>query len=96
MDHVPAELSGGQQQRAAIARAIATRPAMVLADEPTGALDSVSTEEVLAIFDQLNAQGRTIMVITHEHDVGERARRVVTFRDGRIVTDRRNDAVVAS
>jgi putative ABC transport system ATP-binding protein len=96
MDHVPAELSGGQQQRAAIARAIATRPAMILADEPTGALDSVSTDEVLAIFDHLNAQGRTIMVITHEHDVGERARRVVTFRDGRIVTDRRNDAVVAS
>ena len=96
MDHVPAELSGGQQQRAAIARAIATRPAMILADEPTGALDSVSTEEVLAIFDHLNAQGRTIMVITHEHDVGERARRVVTFRDGRIVADRRNDAVVAS
>jgi putative ABC transport system ATP-binding protein len=91
LDHTPVELSGGQQQRVAIARAIATRPAMVLADEPTGALDSTSTSEVLDIFDRLNDEGRTIVVITHEDEVGERARRRVIFRDGRIIEDTRND-----
>jgi putative ABC transport system ATP-binding protein len=91
VNHTPAELSGGQQQRVAIARAIATRPAMILADEPTGALDSTSTGDVLDIFDRLNAEGRTIVVITHEQEVGDRARRNVIFRDGQIVSDRRND-----
>jgi putative ABC transport system ATP-binding protein len=91
LDHTPAELSGGQQQRVAIARAIATRPAMILADEPTGALDSTSTSEVLDIFERLNSTGTTIVVITHEDEVGERARRRVVFRDGRIIEDRRND-----
>jgi putative ABC transport system ATP-binding protein len=92
LDHTPAELSGGQQQRVAIARAIATRPAMVLADEPTGALDSRSTGEVLDIFDRLNEQGRTIVVITHEDEVGLRARRRIVFRDGQIIEDVRNDS----
>jgi putative ABC transport system ATP-binding protein len=90
LDHTPAELSGGQQQRVAIARAIATQPAMILADEPTGALDSTSTGEVLDIFEHLNLLGTTIVVITHEAEVGERARRRVVFRDGRIIEDRRN------
>ena len=85
--HLPNQLSGGQQQRVAIARAIAADPAIILADEPTGALDSVSTHEVLDIFERLNAEGRTVVVITHEHDVAERTRRVVSFRDGQIVDD---------
>jgi putative ABC transport system ATP-binding protein len=92
LDHTPAELSGGQQQRVAIARAISTRPAMVLADEPTGALDSTSTREVLDIFDRLNDEGRTIVVITHEDEVGSRARRRIVFRDGQIIDDTRNDS----
>jgi putative ABC transport system ATP-binding protein len=91
LDHTPAELSGGQQQRVAIARAIATRPAMILADEPTGALDTQSTGDVLDIFDRLNKEGRTIVVITHEDEVGHRARRRVVFRDGSIIADVRND-----
>lgn len=83
----PNQLSGGQQQRVAIARSIVTNPAMILADEPTGALDSGSTAEVLDIFDQLHSQGRTIIVITHEHDVAERAARVIWFRDGAVADD---------
>lgn len=94
IDHTPAELSGGQQQRVAIARAIATSPAMILADEPTGALDSTSTGDVLDIFDRLNAEGRTIVVITHEDEVGARARRRIVFRDGQIVHDVRQDGGV--
>jgi len=84
IDNRPNQLSGGQQQRVAVARAIINRPALLLADEPTGALDSRTTEEVLAIFDELNGQGITILLVTHEQDVGDRARRVVHFRDGRI------------
>jgi putative ABC transport system ATP-binding protein len=87
MDHLPSELSGGQQQRAAVARAIVTNPAIVLADEPTGNLDSHSTAEILAIFERLNAEGRTVILITHEPDVAERARRIVRLADGRIVSD---------
>jgi putative ABC transport system ATP-binding protein len=85
--HLPSELSGGQQQRVAVARAIVTDPVLLLADEPTGALDSHSTEEVLNLFDELSATGRTIMVITHENDVGARAQRVTRMRDGRIISD---------
>jgi putative ABC transport system ATP-binding protein len=87
LDHMPNQLSGGQQQRVALARAIVTDPAMILADEPTGALDSRSTAEVLDMFDRLNAEGRTVVLITHERDVAERARRVITLRDGRILSD---------
>ena len=87
VDHHPNELSGGQQQRVAIARAIVTNPAIILADEPTGALDSASTNEVLSIFDHLNATGRTIIVITHEAEVAARAKRIVRLRDGSVVED---------
>jgi putative ABC transport system ATP-binding protein len=87
LHHLPSELSGGQQQRAAVARAIVTDPAIVLADEPTGNLDSHSTEEILAIFDRLNAEGRTVVLITHETDVAARARRVVRLADGRVLSD---------
>lgn len=83
----PNQLSGGQQQRVAVARAIINQPALLLADEPTGALDSRTTAEVLAIFDDLHAQGITILLVTHEHEVGARAQRVVQFRDGRVVED---------
>ncbi|MBI4942539.1 MAG: ABC transporter ATP-binding protein [Actinobacteria bacterium] len=87
--HLPSELSGGQQQRVAIARAIVTEPVLLLADEPTGALDSRSTSEVLDLFDDVSAGGRTILVITHEEEVAERAHRVIRFRDGHIVSDER-------
>jgi putative ABC transport system ATP-binding protein len=82
--HRPGELSGGQQQRVAVARALVSDPAMILADEPTGNLDSVATEDALALFDELHAQGRTIVLITHEIEVAQRARRIVRVRDGRL------------
>jgi putative ABC transport system ATP-binding protein len=88
-EHLPNQLSGGQQQRVAVARALVAEPALVLADEPTGNLDSTSTEEVLAIFDQLNADGRTILLITHEPEVAARTRRLLRVLDGRIVSDER-------
>jgi putative ABC transport system ATP-binding protein len=88
LHHQPSELSGGQQQRVAVARALVTNPTMILADEPTGNLDSRSTEDVLRIFARLNSEGRTIVLITHEPDVAEQARRVITLADGRIVEDR--------
>jgi len=87
-DHEPHELSGGQQQRVAIARALVTHPTLVLADEPTGNLDSQSTDEILAIFDDLARSGRTIVIITHEEHVAERAHRVLSIRDGTIASDR--------
>jgi putative ABC transport system ATP-binding protein len=87
MHHLPSELSGGQQQRAAVARAIVTNPAIVLADEPTGNLDSHSTADILAIFRRLNGEGRTVVLITHEPDVAACARRIVRLADGRIVSD---------
>ena len=85
--HRPNQLSGGQQQRVAIARALATGTRILLADEPTGNLDAHSTDEVLGMFDDLHAGGRTIIVITHEHEVAARARRLVHVSDGRIVSD---------
>ncbi|WP_269855243.1 ABC transporter ATP-binding protein [Streptomyces sp. RPT161] len=93
MDHRPNELSGGQQQRVAVARALVTAPALLLADEPTGNLDSRSTEDVLAVIDRLNASGRTVVLITHEDEVARHAKRVLRLVDGRIVSDVRQAPV---
>ncbi|MFQ5746269.1 MAG: ABC transporter ATP-binding protein [Gemmatimonadota bacterium] len=84
LDHKPTELSGGQRQRVAIARALVNRPSILLADEPTGNLDSVTSEEIMQVFEELYRQGQTIIMVTHEHDISERAERVITLRDGRI------------
>jgi putative ABC transport system ATP-binding protein len=83
-DHRPGELSGGQQQRVAVARALVTEPAMILADEPTGNLDSRSTADVLGLLQDLHAEGRTIALITHEHDIADRAERTIQLHDGRV------------
>jgi putative ABC transport system ATP-binding protein len=91
--HIPSKLSGGQQQRVAVARAIVTNPVLLLADEPTGALDSHSTAEILDLFDELNRAGRTLVVITHEDEVAARAKRVVRLRDGVIIMDERVTAL---
>jgi putative ABC transport system ATP-binding protein len=89
VNHLPSELSGGQQQRVAVARAIVADPSLILADEPTGNLDSHSSDEVLSIFDSLHSAGRTIVLITHEAHVAAHANRVISFKDGEIIADRR-------
>jgi putative ABC transport system ATP-binding protein len=86
-DHQPSELSGGQLQRVAIARALVNNPHIILADEPTGALDSRTTEEIIDLFEELNKSGITVIIVTHEPDIAKRARRRLTFRDGKIVED---------
>ncbi len=95
-EHRPNQLSGGQQQRVAIARALVMAPALVLADEPTGNLDSRSSAEVMAILDQLNTAGRTVVLITHEEDVAEHAARRLRLVDGQVVSDTRTRDLVAS
>jgi putative ABC transport system ATP-binding protein len=87
LDHSPAKLSGGQQQRVAIARALVTDPVILLADEPTGALDSRTSEDIMAIFERLNNQGITIIVVTHEAEIADHAKRRIEFRDGKVVED---------
>jgi putative ABC transport system ATP-binding protein len=91
--HEPNQLSGGQQQRVAVARALVTEPALLLADEPTGNLDSHSTQDVLEVFDQLSNSGRTIVIITHEPEVGARAKRLIRLVDGQVVEDNRQSPI---
>ena len=93
MDHRPNELSGGQRQRVAIARALINRPSIILADEPTGNLDSKTGDEIMALFDELHGSGNTIVLVTHEPDIAEYAERVVHIRDGRIFSDERSKRV---
>ena len=87
MSHKPNELSGGQRQRVAIARALVNKPAIILADEPTGNLDSQTGNEIMALFDRLHSEGNTIVLVTHEHDIAEYAHRIVSIRDGVVAKD---------
>lgn len=92
----PSQLSGGQQQRVAIARALVNNPAVILADEPTGNLDSSTSEEIMGLFNSLNKRGITIIMVTHEHDVAAYAGRQITFKDGRIISDSRAETAASS
>ncbi|WP_341665008.1 ABC transporter ATP-binding protein [Vibrio sp.] len=93
MEHKPNQLSGGQKQRVAIARALVNDPQIILADEPTGALDSKSGAEIEALFNQLHAQGRTLIIVTHDNALAERTKRVITIKDGKIIADRKSVAM---
>ena len=93
MEHKPSELSGGQRQRVAVARALVNRPSLLLADEPTGNLDSATSAEIMALFDELHNDGQTILLVTHEHDIALHAHRTVTLRDGVVSSDVTNERV---
>ncbi|MGI8497070.1 MAG: ABC transporter ATP-binding protein [Gemmatimonadaceae bacterium] len=95
MDHRPNELSGGQRQRVAIARALVNRPAILLADEPTGNLDSGTSEEIMRVFEDLAESGQTVIMVTHEQDIAAHAKRVIVLRDGRVSSDDRREAFAA-
>jgi putative ABC transport system ATP-binding protein len=94
MDHLPSELSGGQKQRVAIARALANNPPIILADEPTGNLDTHSSEEIMEIFTELNREGNSVILVTHEPDIAKYADRVIVFSDGLLIEDRRKEGVL--
>ncbi len=94
--HEPNQLSGGQRQRVAIARALVTEPTIILADEPTGNLDSKTSVEIMALFQELNIQGVTLIIVTHEHEIADHCRREIVVRDGRIIGDRQVDQVMAN
>jgi putative ABC transport system ATP-binding protein len=94
--HLPSELSGGQKQRVAIARAMASRPKVLLADEPTGALDSKTSYEVMDLIQKINKEGKTILVVTHEPDIAQMCKRIVQLKDGVIIEDKKVDQVLAS
>jgi putative ABC transport system ATP-binding protein len=94
MDHRPNELSGGQRQRVAIARALVNEPSILLADEPTGNLDSATSVEIMRVFGSLHAQGQTVILVTHEPDIAAHAHRVVVLRDGKVDSDKRNESPV--
>jgi len=93
--HLPNELSGGQKQRVAIARALASDPKVLLADEPTGALDTKTSYEVMDLIQKINEEGRTILIVTHEHDIAEMTKRIVNLKDGIIIDDKKVDQVKA-
>jgi len=96
MSHIPSELSGGQRQRVAIARALVTKPSILLADEPTGNLDSQTTQDIMKLFDDLHSEGQTIIMVTHEDDIAEHCHRVVRLSDGGVVEDYLNERKLAS
>jgi len=88
MDHKPNEMSGGQRQRVAVARALVNKPSIILADEPTGNLDTKTSYEIMALFDEIHQQGNTVILVTHEEDIAQHAKRIVRLRDGLVESDR--------